>query len=80
MSQKKLTSFLATVNESSSADCEAASVYSENQDADVDSLLSSETDLDYQGHEDEILEESTPCECPCCTDLSVHHAHFQIYD
>ena len=54
MCQKRLTSFLAkvTVNESSSANCEATSVCSDDQN--VKNFLSSETDLNLQEHEVEI--------------------------
>ncbi len=41
-----------TVNESSSANCEATSVCFDDQN--VDSFLSSETDLNPQGHEVKI--------------------------
>ena len=75
MSQKRLTSFLAklTVNETSLANCETTSVYSDDQN--VDSFLSSETDLNSQGHKVEIPNEgkkSAPCECPCWIYVPYH--------
>ena len=75
MSQKRLTSFLAkvTVNKTSLANCETTSVCSNDQN--VDSFLSSETDLNPQGHKVEIPNEgkkSAPCECPYCMFPIIH--------